>query len=98
MVKPLESRVETELVMRVRAAGGIAEKVTVIGRRGFFDRLVVLPYGGVFFVECKRPVTGRMSAHQIERHRRYKALGAAVVIVLSSADIDQLLANEKGTA
>jgi hypothetical protein len=97
MVKPLESAIETELVMRVKAAGGVAEKVTVLGRRGFFDRLVLLPGGRVVFVECKRPKTGRMSAHQIERHRVYKARGAVVAIVLTSADIDALL-NEKGTA
>jgi len=87
----LESAVETELVMRVRAIGGICDKVTTIGRRGFFDRLVVLPGGRVVFVECKRPKLGRVSAHQIERHRRYKALGAVVAVVLNSADIDALL-------
>jgi len=92
MVKPLESAVETELVMRVRAIGGVAEKVTVQGRRGFFDRLVVLPGGHIVFVECKREKLGRLSPHQIERHRMYKALGAAVVIVRNSADIDRLLA------
>ena len=91
MTVKLESAVETELVMRVRAIGGICEKVTVIGRRGFFDRLVVLPGGRVVFVECKRPKGGRISAHQIERHRRYKALGAVVAVVLNSADIDRLL-------
>jgi hypothetical protein len=96
MVKPpLESAVETELVMRVRAAGGIAEKVQVLGRRGFFDRLVLLPDGRVIFVECKRPRTGRLSAHQIERHRNYRLRGAVVVIVLCSADIDRLLGDRE---
>ena len=87
---PLEQAVETELVKRVRAAGGRCEKVTVLGNRGFFDRLVVLP-GRVIFVECKRPKGGRLSVHQIERHRRYKALGAAIAIVTNSADIDRLM-------
>jgi hypothetical protein len=90
--RPLkEEAVETELVMRVRAIGGRAEKVQVLSRRGFFDRLVVLPGGKVFFVECKRPKGGRLSPHQIERHRVYKALGVAIAIVTCSADIDQLL-------
>jgi hypothetical protein len=87
---PLESAIETELVMRVRAAGGRCEKVTVLGNRGFFDRLVVLP-GKVVFVECKRPKGGRLSPHQIERHRVYTALGAVIAIVANSADIDRLL-------
>ena len=90
--RPLkEEAVETELVMRVRAIGGIAEKTTILGRRGFFDRVVVLPGGKVYFVECKRPKGGRVSAHQIERHRRYTALGAVVAIISCSADIDRLL-------
>jgi hypothetical protein len=91
MTAKLESAIETELVMRVRGMGGICEKVTTIGRRGFFDRVVVLAGGRVVFVECKRPKGGRLSAHQIERHRRYKALGAVVAVVLNSADIDALL-------
>ena len=90
-----ENAVETELVARVRAIGGVAEKVTVLGRRGFFDRLVILPGGAVLFVECKRPRGGRLSAHQIERARIYTALGAVVAVVENSADIDRLL-NEQG--
>jgi hypothetical protein len=91
MVKPLESSVETYLVQRVRALGGRCEKVQVIGRRGFFDRLVVLPGNVVMFVECKRPKGGIVSAHQIERHRHYRDLGAVVAIVLNPEDIDRLL-------
>jgi len=90
-----ENAVETELVARVRALGGRAEKVTVMGTRGFFDRLVILPGGRVIFCECKRPRGGRMSAHQIERARVYTALGAVVAVVANSADIDALL-NEQG--
>jgi len=91
-VKPVkENAVEQELVQRVRAAGGVAEKTTVIGQRGFFDRVVVLPGGRVFFIECKRPRGGVLSPHQIERVRRYRSLGAAVAIIRSSGDIDQLL-------
>ena len=86
-----ESAVETELVRRVRAIGGRAEKVTVMGTRGFFDRLVILPGGRVIFCECKRPRGGRMSAHQIERVRIYRSLGVVVAIITDSADIDQLL-------
>jgi hypothetical protein len=87
-----ENLIEAELLTRVRVAGGVAEKVTVRGSRGFFDRLVVLPGGRIVFVECKRPRGGVVSAHQRQRHERYKALGVAVELILSSADIDRLLA------
>lgn len=86
-----ENFVETCLVQRVKALGGAAEKVTVLGVRGFFDRLIVLPGGRVVFVECKRPSGGRFSAHQILRHARYKNLGAEVAIVRNEEDIDRLL-------
>jgi len=86
-----ESAVETELVRRVRAIGGRAEKVRVDGARGFFDRLIVLPGGKVIFCECKRPKGGRLSPHQISRIRIYELLGAVVAIIKDSADIDALL-------
>ena len=92
-VKRLESAVETELVTRVRRAGGVAEKVTVLGARGFFDRLVVLPGGRVVFCEVKRPSGGILSQHQILRADRYRRLGAVTCVIRNSADIDALLSS-----
>ena len=94
MPKPVkrENLVEEELVRRVRALGGIAEKTTVIGRRGFFDRVIVLPGGRVIFCECKRPKGGVLSPHQMSRIAQYSALGAAVAVVCNSEDITRLLA------
>lgn len=92
-VKRLESAVETELVTRVRRAGGVAEKVTVLGSRGFFDRLIVLPGGRVVFCEVKRPSGGILSQHQILRADRYRRLGAVCCIIRNSADIDALLSS-----
>ena len=86
-----ENVVEEELVRRVRALGGIAEKTVVLGRRGFFDRVVVLPDARVIFCECKRPKGGRLSPHQIQRILQYRRLGAVVAVVSNSADIDALL-------
>ena len=91
MVVKRENVVENELVRRVEAAGGMAEKVTVIGRRGFFDRLIVLPGGVVVFCEVKRPRGGVFSMHQIQRHKAYRSLGVVVAVVRNSADIDRLL-------
>jgi len=93
-----EHLVEAELVARVRAMGGLAEKVQVIGRRGFFDRLVILPGGRIFFVEVKRPRGGRLSPHQIWYLSAFDTLGVAIAVVRNSADITRLLAaaTEKG--
>jgi hypothetical protein len=87
----LEKTLERLLCERVEAAGGVAEKTTVLGARGFFDRLVVLPGGRVCFVECKKPRGGTISPHQKLRHAVYRQLGAEVVIVKTEADIDKLL-------
>jgi hypothetical protein len=89
--KVKESAIEAELIRRVEEIGGIAEKVTVIGRRGFFDRLIVLPGGETLYVEVKRPKGGRISKHQRARHAKYSDLGARVAIVKTMADIDLLL-------
>jgi len=86
-----ENVVETELVRRVRALGGRCDKVTCLGNRGYFDRIVVLPGGRVFFVEVKRPRGGRLTAHQIEWRRQYSTLGAVAVQIANTADIDALL-------
>jgi hypothetical protein len=89
--KVRESAIERELCDRVAAIGGRAEKVTVIGRRGFFDRIVVLPGGRVIFVELKRPRGGRWALHQQLYAAAYLALGVEVVLIRKSADIDALL-------
>ena len=86
-----ESAVEAELVTRVQLAGGMAKKVTVIGERGFFDRLVILPGARVIFAELKRPQGGVLSAHQKQWHARCRALGVEVALIRRSADIDCLL-------
>jgi len=91
-VKASEADIEAELLRRVAEAGGICEKVTVLGRRGYFDRLIVLPGNRVIFCEVKKPRGSRVSPHQRQRHARYRALGAVVVICKTLADIDALLA------
>ena len=89
--KTQESAIERELVQRVEALGGRCEKVTVIGRRGFFDRLVVLPGGRVIFVECKRPHGATWAAHQRQYFGIYRTLGLEVALIKKSEDIDRLL-------
>ncbi len=87
-----EAAIERELVARVVERGGMCDKVYVLGKRGFFDRLVILPGPRVIFAELKRPRRGRVSAHQQWYHEQYRALGLDVVIIRNSADIDRLLA------
>ena len=89
-----ERAVEAELVARVERLGGVCEKVMCVGKRGFFDRLIILPgpRPRIIFVELKRPKRGRISPHQQWYHDQYKALGVEVYFVRNAADIDRLLA------
>jgi hypothetical protein len=86
-----ESLVEAELVARVEAAGGMCIKLQAIGRRGFFDRVVVLPGGRVVFAELKRPRGGKLSRHQIWYLAGFAALDVAIAVVRNSSDISALL-------
>jgi hypothetical protein len=87
----LESTVERFLVDEVRRRGGIAEKVRVIGARGFFDRFVTLPGGVIILVELKRPKGGRLSPHQRKRLEVYRRLGVNVQICKSREDVRRLM-------
>lgn len=89
-----ENSIERELRERVEAIGGACIKTAAIGRRGFFDRVVVLPSPDlprIIFVECKKPRGGVVSQHQKQWHAKFKELGVAVALIKNSADIDALL-------
>jgi len=86
-----EAAIEAELCLRVRMLGGLCEKTVSPGRRGFFDRIVFLPGGVVFFVELKRPRGGRLSEHQKWYRAQMARLDVeGVVVIRNRADIDAL--------
>jgi hypothetical protein len=86
-----EATIERALVQQVKALGGLCLKVTVIGRRGFFDRLVILPRGRIIFVELKRPRGGRLSAHQREYIKLFLSLDVEFAVVRNGIDCSRLL-------
>ena len=85
-----EHWVEQYLVDRVEANGGVAVKVVSPGRRGFFDRIVVLN-GDVAFVETKKPKGGRVSPQQRQLHERFRMAGAHVEVVKTREEVDILV-------
>lgn len=88
--KTPEIAIEDYLVKSVQARGGMALKGNVQGRR-FVDRIVILPRGVTAYIECKRPVGGRFTAHQIETMTRLRELGQLVASVSTRAEVDALL-------
>ena len=86
-----EAELETHLLKQVDIRGGITAKMTVQGRRGWPDRLVILPGGAVALVELKKPKTGRWSATQKEMFVRLGALGVNIMRLNSTDQIDSFL-------
>lgn len=75
-----ESDIEKILVDEVRKIGGQAYKFVSPGNSGVPDRIVVLPYGRVIFVELKTD-QGRLTRLQRVQIDRLQDLGADTCVV-----------------
>ena len=76
---PKETSIEAALRRDVEGRGGMCLKIVALSRRGFPDRLVLLPGVPPFLVETKRP--GEVAArHQKRLHLRLRELGLPVVV------------------
>lgn len=87
-----ERTIERYLIRKIRETGGMAYKLTVAGRRGVPDRLLLMPGGQLVFVECKAPGE-KPRPEQIREHQRLEALGFTVV-VLDDTHLEALLQNQ----
>lgn len=85
-----EVDVERHLLQGVRDRGGMCVKMIPVVS-GIPDRLVILPGQPMAFVELKRPKGGKVSAIQIEQHRRLAALGHPVAVLLNKEEVNQWL-------
>lgn len=74
VAKMREKEVEQKLVKAVRSAKGICLKFTSPGVDGVPDRLVLLPFGKMAFVEVKAPGK-KPRPLQIKRMKQLLALG-----------------------
>lgn len=87
----LERVVEKHLVERVEALNGLCLKFISPGQRGAPDRLVVLPGFPTYYVELKRPRTGKLSELQKRFHDRLRDRGQGVWVLWSKEDVDAFL-------
>lgn len=83
-----EKRLEQKLVEEVRKRGGIAYKFISPGRAGVPDRLVILPFNKIGFVEVKRPGKGKLRKIQKREIERLQGLGCKCYLL---DDPDKLL-------
>ena len=87
----LEKEVERKLKVSLERIGCLVLKFVSPGNAGVPDRIVILPGGGVLFVELKRP-GGKLRPLQKIWRLRFKRLGARYFKVENSRDIDAVLA------
>ena len=76
----LEKSVEQKFTKAVKDKGGLALKFISPNFNGVPDRLVLMPYGKMAFVELKAPKK-KMRAMQIKRKRQLESLGFSVYCV-----------------
>lgn len=91
----LERQIEAHLVKRVKEIGGIAYKFVSPAHRGVADRIVVLPGGGVVFVELKT-ATGKLSPLQEVFARDMERLGQNYIVLKSREEIDAFITTVSG--
>ena len=90
-----EKKLEQKLVKAVRNIGGLALKFVSPGCDGVPDRLILIAYGKIAFVEVKakgkkpRPI-------QIRRINQIRRLGFLVFILDDEKDIPSIIKQVKG--
>lgn len=85
-----EKVIEEKLVKEVRRAGGIAPKFVSPGLDGMPDRIVLMPWGKVAFVEVKAPGEKPRPLQQA-RHRRLRSLGFKVYVLDDPGQIGEII-------
>jgi len=86
----LEKEIEAKLRTKIDQIGGWALKFASPGTAGVPDRIVLLPYGELVFVELKAP--GRqLRPLQLKRKRQLEGLGFKVYVVDSNKALDRFL-------
>jgi Holliday junction resolvase len=90
-----ESTIERELVKRVQEVGGKAYKWVSPGNVGVPDRLVVLPYNTIAFVELKSPGNTTTEMQNMQIHILEQRLHTDVFVINSIEGVKQFVADIK---
>jgi len=75
-----EREIEVRFIKAVKDKGGLALKFVSPNFNGVPDRLILMPFGKMAFVELKAPKK-KMRAMQIKRKRQLESLGFLVYCV-----------------
>ena len=85
-----EKALEARLVEEIKKRGGVAVKLTSQFHRGLPDRLVLLPFHTMAFVELKS-TGGRVSPLQVAAIEQLRQMHFCVRVVTSAQELDELL-------
>ena len=83
----LEKDIERKLRQMIEAHGGKCVKWVCPGWAGVPDRIILLSYGRIFFVETKRPKNGRLSKIQMLWQKWLTDLGFSYSVVWNERDL-----------
>ena len=90
-----EKQIEKKLVSEVKRSSGMALKFVSPGCDGVPDRLILIAYGKIGFVEVKAP-SKKPRALQLKRHRDLRKLGFKVYVLDNTDDIEKIIDDIKG--
>lgn len=91
-----EKYIEDLLVSEVKHRGGLALKLYSTSYIGLPDRLVLIAFGHIGFVEVKAPHK-KPRPIQLKRHEELKKLGFKVYVLDDKSQIEEILNDiEKG--
>lgn len=90
-----ERDIETYFRHRIETAGGVAFKFVSPGNAGVPDRIVILPWGRVVFVELKQ-AKGRLSGMQKWQRERIRKRGGTVRTLWSKEQVDEFMQEMEG--
>lgn len=93
----LEKEVEKYLIRQVEKIGGKCLKIPATYEEGIPDRLVIIPYGRIVFVEMKRPKGGKLSDVQRYQHKKLRALGCEVYVLKNNKEVDEFINEVQST-
>lgn len=91
----MEKYIENCLKDKIELMGGKCIKIMPLFNKGFPDRMVLLPGGGISFVELKNGNKGRTSKPQRIWISILKRLGFDAVVLKSKEEIDEYCRNLK---
>lgn len=92
-----EKEIELYFVKKVKALGGMAIKFVSPGMTGLPDRIMLLPFGRIVFVELKAPGK-KPRPLQINMMMRLSALGFKCYVADTKETVDAVIGEIRGKA